>query len=120
TAPGGVEAERAAALLLVAPHDLAGDRAAHAQEIGRAARTRVRKLGQRHEPLHAAQVDERAEIRERSHRPGQHRAGEDLLARLLGHLGGTLLEQTPSGENQVASVVAECRDAELEYAAAVC
>ena len=115
----GLQAERDAALLLVDPQDLDGDRVAHAQEIGRPARARVRKLGQGHEPLHAAQVDERAEIRERGHRAGEHRAGEDLLSRLLGHLGGALLEQTPSGEHQVAPVVAEGRDAKLEDAADV-
>ena len=79
----------------------------------------MRQLGERHEPLHAAQVDERPEVRQGGDGPGQHCARGDFLPRLLGRLGGTLLEQATAGEDQVAPVVAERRDAEFQDAADV-
>src|SRR4029077_105557 len=74
------------------------------------------QLGEWYEPLHTAQVDERAEVRERGHRARQHRARNDLLPRLLGHLGGALLEQPAAREHEIAPVLAEGRHAELEDA----
>src|SRR5580765_8386118 len=76
----------------------------------------MRKLGEWYEPLHAAQVDERTEVRERGHRTRQHGARNDLLPRLLGHLGGAFLEQAAAREHEIAPVVAAGRHAKLEDA----
>src|SRR5262249_10503812 len=93
----GLQAERDPPFLRVEPEHLDGHRIADAQQVGRTAHARMRELGQRHEALHAAQVDERAEVDERGDRPREHRARHDLLARLLGYLGGALLEQAAAG-----------------------
>src|SRR5437867_1948010 len=115
----GLQAERDPALLLVDPEHLDGHGVTDAQEVGRTTHARMGQLRQRHEPLHAAQVDERAEVRERRDGAGQHRARQDLLPRLLGRLSGVLLQQAPAREHQIAPVLAEGRDAELEHPADV-
>src|SRR5882672_4638914 len=114
-----LQAERDPSPFLVDPEYLDGHRIADAQEIGRAAHARMRELRQGHEPLHAAQVDERAEVRQRGDGPRQHRARKDLLPRLFSRLGGSFLQQAPARNDQVAAVLAEGRDAELEHAADV-
>ena len=114
-----LQAERDPPLLLIDPQHFDGHRVADAQEIGGTAHARMRELGQGHEALHAAQVDEHAEVRERGDGPRQHRARKELLPRLLGRLGGALLQQAPAGDDQIASVLAEGRHAELEHAAHV-
>src|SRR5215470_6514142 len=111
-----LQAERDPPFLLVEPEHLDAHRVADAQEVGRTAHARMGELGERHETLHAAQVDERAEVGERGDRPGEHGPRHDLLARFLGRLGGALLEQAPAGEDQIAAVLAEGRDAKLEDA----
>ena len=60
----GLQAQRDPSLLLIDPQHLHGHRLAHAQPIGRPAHARMGELGQGHEALHAAQVDERAEVRQ--------------------------------------------------------
>jgi len=78
-------------------------------------RPRMRQLD-RGTSLARAQVDERSEVRQGGDGPGQHRARGDFLPRLLGRLGGALLEQATAGEDQVAPAVAERRDPEFQDA----
>ena len=68
------------------------------------------------QPFDAADVDERAEVLERGDHAGQHRAHDQLAARLGGAAPRLLLEQRAARQHDVgaAAIVLVARDPELE------
>ena len=113
------QAERDLAPGLVDAKHFHGHLLADAEPIARALHARVRELRHRHEPLHATEIHECAEIRERHDPARQHRIGHELLARLLGGLGRLLFEQRAARQHNVAAALGEPRDPEGEHAAHV-
>jgi len=69
-----------------------------------------------HQAVHAAQVDERAEVDDRGHDALADLALLQLVEELGAHLGLRLLEPRPAGQDHVVAVLVQLDDLRLELA----
>ena len=116
---GGLQRQRDALAVHVHVQDLDGDLLADLDDLARVVDVLPRQLGHVHQAVHAAEVDERAEVDDR---------GDDALADLalaqgveegVADLGLGLLQPRPAGQHHVVAVLVQLDDLGLDLAADV-
>ncbi len=98
---------------------LDGDLLADLDDLGRVVDVLPGQLGDVHQTVDAAEVDERAEVDDRGHDTGAHLALGQLVQELAAHLGLGLLQPGAAGEHHVVAVLVQLDDLRLERLADV-
>src|SRR3712207_5231014 len=96
--------------------DLDGDLLAHLDDLGGVVDVLPGQLGDVHEAVHAAEVDERTEVDDRGDDTLADLAALQLGEEALTHLALGLLEPRPAGQHHVVAVLVELDDLRLELA----
>src|SRR3982751_1485151 len=99
--------------------DLDGDLLAHLDDLGRVVDVLPGQLGDVHQTIDAAEVDERTEVDDRGDDAGADLALGQLVEELAANLGLRLLQPLPAGQDDVVAVLVELDDLGLELAAHV-
>src|SRR5699024_1154668 len=98
---------------------LDGDRVADRDDLARVVDVLPGQLGHVHQAIHAAQVDERAEVDDRGHHTLADLALLELGEEVLADLGLGLLQPCPTRQHHVVAVLVELDDLRLELLADV-
>ena len=99
--------------------DLDGDLLADLDDLGRVVDVLPGQLGDVHQTVDAAEVDERTEVDDRGDDARADLALGELVEELAAHLGLGLLQPLATGEDDVVAVLVELDDLGLELAAHV-
>jgi len=111
---GGLEREADALAVEIDLEDLYLDLVAHRDDRAGMVDVLPGQLRDVHEAVHAAQVDEGAEVDHRGHHTAAALAGLEVLEELLALLALGLLEPRPAGQDHVVAVLVELDDLGLE------
>ena len=109
-----LERQRHALALEVDIEDLDLDLLADGDDLAGMIHVLPRQLGDVHEPVHAAQVDERAEVDDGADGPLAALALRESLEELLASLGLRLLQERAARQHDVVAVAVELDDLRLE------
>src|SRR5690606_26395923 len=116
---GRLERERHALTVQVDLEDLDGDLLADLDDLGGVLDVLPRELRDVHEAVHAAQVDERAEVDDRGHDALADLALLEVVEEGRTRLRLGLLEQRTAAEHDVVAVLVELEDLRLDLLAEV-
>ena len=114
-----LERQRDALAVQVDVEDLDGDLLADLDDLGRVVDVLPGQLGDVHETVDAAEVDERTEVDDRGHDTGADLALGELVEELAADLGLGLLEPRAAREDDVVAVLVQLDDLGLERLAHV-
>jgi len=113
---GRLQRQRDPLAVQVNVQDLDLDLLAHLDHLGRVVDVLPGQLGDVHQAVHAAQVDERTEVDDRRHDALADLTLLQLVEELGAHLGLRLLEPGPAGQNHVVAVLVQLDDLGFELA----
>ena len=116
---GRLERQRDPLAVHVDVEDLDGDLLADLDNLGRVVDVLPGQLGDVHQAVDAAEVDERAEVDDRGHDALADLALAQLVEELAAHLGLGLLEPLPAGQHHVVAVLVQLDDLGVQLAADV-
>ena len=116
---GRLERQRHALALQVDLEDLDGDLLADLDDLAGVLDVLPRELGDVHEAVHAAQVDERAEVDDRGHDALADLALLEVVEEGAARLALRLLEQRAAAQDDVVAVLVELEDLGLDLLAEV-
>ncbi len=117
---GLLETEGDALAVEVDVEDLHLDLVAHRDDLGRVVHVAPGELGDVHESVDAAEVDECAEVDDRGHGTRQDHALDELAEDVLTLLLAVLLQHHAARENDVVAVAIHLDDAALKTRAEEC
>lgn len=116
---GRLQRQRDPLTVQVDVQDLDLDLLAHLDDLGRVVDVLPGQLGDVHQAVHAAQVDEGAEVDDRGDDALADLPLLELVEELGAHLGLRLLQPGPAGQHHVVAVLVQLDDLGFELAADV-